>query len=225
MVTFLSTPFFPTKHLARYGQPHILFDVLQLVFSYLLLSPTSQMAHAVRSSRENYDLARVYNWRLPFATLYRRAPETDLDQPVRSSTRSTRALQRILPQVPKPEFELDSHALVHIRNFWHRHLVENHHSSHGFNQTSTTAENTYARMASNLAEIGSTPKKWDKPLSDEGLLDVAEEWHGHYSCLHPWPKKRQQLEEMQTCAEDWRVVDPLVSGPLDLMSFSLRQSL
>ncbi|EXJ65541.1 hypothetical protein A1O7_01882 [Cladophialophora yegresii CBS 114405] len=69
-------------------------------------------------------------------------------------------------------------------------------------------ENTYGRMARDLTRAGINMKKWDKPLNDKDS-QIAAEWYGHYSTLAQWPKKRQELEEVQSLAEDWQRVDPL----------------
>jgi hypothetical protein len=71
-------------------------------------------------------------------------------------------------------------------------------------------ENTYGHMAKDLMRAGINLKKWDKPLKVDDL-QVATEWYGHYSTLAQWPKKKQELEEVQSLAEDWQKVDPLVS--------------
>lgn len=213
MTTFLSSAFFPGLG-GRYGQPHALFDALQLVLSHLLLSPAYRTAHVVKSSRENYDLVIVYNWNEPFSTLYRRRPTKESETPGVSAQRQTMfpnlKPRRCLPKLCEAECELDTHALLHIRNFWHRHLIDNQRSGlSGRGEAHTTGENTYANMARRLLAAGISPKKWDRPLTD-GLHQVNTEWYGNWSCVHPCPKKRQDLEEMQTCAEDWKTVDPMV---------------
>lgn len=70
-------------------------------------------------------------------------------------------------------------------------------------------DRTYAEMALNLGSVRYTPKPWDKPLKAPLVLDTR--WVGHYSCLHPWPKTAEELEEFQSCAEDWNDhTNPLV---------------
>ena len=110
------------------------------------------------------------------------------------------------PKILKLTHALDTHTLLHIRNFWHRHLIE---EPRGFG-SADIIENTYGKMAKDLMRAGLLPKKWDKPLVN-GDLDIATEWYGHYSTLAQWPKKRRELEEEQSLAGDWREVDPLVS--------------
>ncbi|OAP55166.1 hypothetical protein AYL99_10866 [Fonsecaea erecta] len=106
----------------------------------------------------------------------------------------------------KPIQELDTYTLLHVRNFWHRHLIE----TVGGASSTDIAENTYAKMAKELMRHGITPKHWDRPLTEDSLLHIPTEWYGHYSTLAGnWPKKRQVLEEAQSLAEDWQEVDPL----------------
>ncbi|KAL2427001.1 hypothetical protein ABEF95_006400 [Exophiala dermatitidis] len=210
MVTFLSSFLFP-KVGSRYGQPDPLFDAIQLVFSYLILSPDSKIADVVHSSRDNYDITVVYNWGKSFSTLFRRVPEKAGLQSgrLRRNSMFPNLKSRRLITAPKVTYELDTHALLHIRNFWHRHLIESGgQASLTQVQMGLFGENTYAKMANGLSRAGITPKAWDKQLQD-GLPDIATKWYGHWSCLHPWPKKKQALEEMQTCAEDWETADPL----------------
>ena len=204
---FLSCFLFPCRG-QRYGQRHPLFDALQLVLSYLLLSPRSQMAHIVKSSRANYDLAVVYLWNKPLVPLYNvsTVAETTVEQ--KSDTPGARRSSRkkAVPRMrTRPMYELDTHALLHIRNFWHRHLID---GPQGFGSTGIT-ENTYGKMMNDLMRAGLIPKKWDRPLKD-GDLPIATQWSGHYSTLAQWPKKKQELEEVQSLAEDWDKIDPLV---------------
>lgn len=136
----------------------------------------------------------------------------------RKSRKSPRLKDRrsAAPEPPEFKLELDMHTLLHIRNFWHRHLID---STKGFSDAKSRwmGEDTYSKMANKLLQMGITPKKWDKPLKSEPS-PVASEWHGHYSCIHPWPKTVRDLEERQTCAEDWNSVDPLVSEQENLCS-------
>lgn len=167
------------------------------------------MSHTVNCARVNYDLAMVYNWNAPFSTLYRRLPDEEphpesVQRPQYNKFPNLKSAKSPA-KVSKDKYELNTHALLHIRNFWHRHLMDD---GQGFG-SNMMRENTYARMASDLMRCGITPQKWDRPL-EEGSLQIATEWFGNYSCLHPWPKKRQDLEEMQSCAEDWSSVDPMV---------------
>jgi len=237
MFKFLSAAFYPSAHRkVLHGQPQPLFDALQVCLSHLLLSPASKMAHEVTSARGKYNLVRVYNWNEPFSTLYRRVqvlkeepeqePESESESESDSDSRPKRKARKSKkkkkpPKIVKeptpvatepPEFrlELDMHTLLHIRNFWHRHLID---SAKGFDNDKTRwmGENTYSSMTNKLLRMGITPRKWDKPLKSERST-VAPVWHGHYSCLHPWPKNVQDMEERQTCAEDWKSIDPLVSA-------------
>lgn len=212
MHTFLSTALYPSDRRNKFGQAHPLFDALQVCLSHLLLSPASKMAHAVDSSRTNYSLLRVYNWNQMFNTLYRRVehPKEDRKRPA-SWLRQKKfpKLRDRNPATPRSQFKLDMHALLHIRNFWHRHVIDD---TRGFSQPAShwIGENTYAKMVKSLCEMGITPRKWDLPLNSEHF-PIPSEWYGHYSCLHPWPKTVRDMEERQTCAEDWTSVDPLVS--------------
>nr|KAK5443904.1 hypothetical protein LTR18_005165 [Exophiala xenobiotica] len=209
MVTFLSCSSFPKtlkKGRQKYGQPHPVFDALQLVLSHLLLSPASPMALAVKSTRDDYNLALVYNWDRPFATLYRQLPKKK-----KTATPRRTKLPNLKPRTPKatePDFELDTHALLHIRTFWHRHLITGSPGANNHGQMNSLDEHTYAGMARDLCDAGITARKWDHML-EEGLPAIAEEWYGHYSSVHPWPKKRQNLEEVQSDAEDWSSAHPM----------------
>ncbi|KAH0842621.1 hypothetical protein FOPE_07213 [Fonsecaea pedrosoi] len=210
---FLSCPFFPSRG-DRYGQAHSLFDSIQVVLSHLLLSPASHMASTVRSSRTNYDLAIVYNWGSPLTLLYPREKGKGRDKgeenedSVRNRTRNKRRSGRLhrLRQLGRPTYKLDTRSLLHIRNFWHRHLIQ---TAKGSGARDVLTENTYAKMARELMRQGITPKPWDRPLADDSLLQIPTEWYGHYSTLANWPRKRLELEEVQSLAEDWHEVDPM----------------
>ncbi|KEF63169.1 uncharacterized protein A1O9_01145, partial [Exophiala aquamarina CBS 119918] len=211
MLKFLSTALFPgTTRRAKFGQPQPLFDALQVCLSHLLLSPASEMANQVDSSRADYNLVRVYHWNEAFSTLYRRVQRKSkkskkahkCQKPPQLKDRRSAA-----PEPPEFKLEVDMHTLLHIRNFWHRHLIDSTKALAKSN-CRWTGEDTYSKMANKLLQVGITPKKWDKPLRSEPS-PVATEWHGHYSCIHPWPKNVRDLEERQTCAEDWSFVDPL----------------
>jgi hypothetical protein len=194
------------KYRELYGQPHGLFDALQLVLSHLLLSPKSQYAHAVQSSRNNYDIAIVYNWGAPLELLYRLVKLEGRVHLKRDGTGRPNTSNSIRDQY-KSRMELNLNALLHIRNFWHRHFIEAAAGGFGSNDI---VEDTYARMANKMASFGLTPKKWDRKLQD-GDLNVSGIWHGHYSTLAQWPKRKSDLEELQSLAEDWKQVDPLVT--------------
>ena len=205
---FLSSPLFNT-FCYRYGESHMLFDSLQLTFSYLLLSPAHPMAHAIETSRDNYDIEKVYNWNQEFTTVCTLQTE--------HSNRAARRLELLRQMAlvpgpsPWPTYKLDLHGLLHVRNFWHRHLLDDGHELHdktGF------GEITYFTMANGLADLGHIPGKWTTRLrqwTTRSLGARAGKWIGHYSCIHgPWPKTRKDLVDRESCAEDWDKVDPLV---------------
>lgn len=205
---FLSSPLFNT-FCHRYGESHVLFDSLQLTFSYLLLSPAHSMAHAIETSRDNYDIEKVYNWNQEFTNVC--TLHTDQSY---SGARRSKLLRQIAYEPLLclwPIFKLDMHSLLHIRNFWHRQLLDNGHELHdktGF------GESTYSTMANGLADLGHVPGPWATRLRQwTTRSDGARsgKWIGHYSCLHgPWPKTRKDLVDRESCAEDWDKVDPLV---------------
>lgn len=227
MLKFLSASVFPGPRNQRFGQPQALFDTLQVVCSHLLLSPTSKMTRLTGSTRDTYDLARAYLWKEPLVTLYRRVEEeAKPDPPKKKPKRKTilkggrpmfpnlkRPTLKSKPEPPKFRYELDMHSLLHIRNFWHRHLITEGQSGFSNERANwTTEKTTYADMAKALSQAGFAPEKWDKQLSDDSSLNgFATQWYGHYSCMHPWPKSRWDLDDRQTSAEDWKSVDPLVS--------------
>lgn len=187
MVHFLATRLFARDHQHPYGRlpNNKLFDVLQVAFSYLVLN-RSPMAFQVGCDKTDYDLARVYNWNQPLSLLFRYVPE-DPSNPLEWSV--TYDLH----------FTLDINTLVHIRNFWHRHLTE---------AKAIGGEETFANMAAGLAKMGISPKPWTQPLQQPSKLQ--KRWYGHYSCIYPWPKSRRQLDEKESEAEVWDTVDPLV---------------
>jgi len=208
MATFLSSPLFAQLRL-KYGKPHPLFDTLQVLFSHLLLNHQSRMAHHISSSRDNYDLVQVYNWNQPFTALYIRLPDEEQETPSPPPFKSSLfpKLRSPSPKPPAVKYDLDMHTLLHIRNFWHRHLIDD--TSGNFLNQSTMGENTYAAMAKGLVKLKHAPRKWNKPLLVADS-DISQVWYGHYSCIHPWPKKREDLDERQSCAEDWASIDPMV---------------
>ncbi len=210
---FLSCFLFPCQG-QRYGQPHPFFDALQLVLSHLLLSPVSKVSQVIKSCRANYDLAVVYAWDKPLVPLYNRAKVVEeILEPQSDMLGTRRSSRKKLPlrKLVKPAHELDTHALLHIRNFWHRHLIE---EPQGFGSKGIV-ENTYGKMMKDLMHAGFIPKAWDKPLKN-GDLQIATEWYGHYSTLAQWPKKKQELEEVQSLAEDWHKIDPLVRDEMTI---------
>lgn len=210
MTSFLTNAFYPktvSRDHNKYGQSHALFDAIQVALSHLLLSPASEMAHAVQSSRHRYDMALVYNWGNPLTMIYRQLPRAEVP-PVPAQGRSV--FPNLVRRGQGPKYEVDTYALLHVRNFWHRHLIESDYGTQF--PYSSVNERTYASMANLLCDAGITPRRWDQMLV-QGLPQVANEWYGHYSCIHPWPKRRQDLAVVQTDAEDWSSAHPLVSSP------------
>lgn len=183
----------------KYGRPHMLFDTLQVTVSHLVLSQRSPVLLSLPSSRDNYDLARVYNYNKPLVMLLERLKDEPEDsRALRKSKRSAK-LDSPHPEPGKTRYKVDMHALLNIRNFWQRHFADD---------VQGIGENTYASMARSLVALGKTPQKWDRPLQEQ--VPLHTKWYGHYSCLHPWPKSRQDLEERQSCAEDWKHIDPVI---------------
>ena len=215
MTLFLKSSFFAENH-GQYGKPNDLFDALQLIFSHLVLNPISAFATSIATSREDYDIAKVYLWNKPFDTIFRRDLEAEAERSVRAGC------SPFLPLFPKlrspesePEMLLDLHTLLHLRNFWRRHLTESDYNGNG--------ENTYWNMAQGLVKLGKTPKRWDRSLHEPLVLE--RNWVGHYSCIYNWPRKGEVLKEIQSCAQDWNntSVDALVSATLpDIGTMPLR---
>jgi hypothetical protein len=183
MHEFLSSPFF-AYGTAPYGKQNRLFAALQIILSHLVLHPSSEFAVAsdfaapVKASRENYDLTIVYLYGPTLKTLYQ--PEA--------------------PQLEGPgphnrTMTLDLNALLHIRNFWHGHLASTATSMYA------GAVLTYGEMARTLIKRDHAPRQWDTPIQKS--TEVFPYWFGHYSCTHPTPRKIMDIEEHQTCAEDW----------------------
>ena len=233
MITFLSSPFFDHAKLKSgldniqgyFGTPHALFDALQLTLSYLLLSPASRIANAATAARDNYDIVRVYNWNQPSTTFFTRLPEEQQD-PVEEPTKPYRSktfpnLRSASPETKsrKIKYDLDLHTLLHIRNFWYRHSIDDSNKiDDGGKEVEDKAAQvpiTYAAMARDLVKLGHTPSQWDRPLQAmQGSLQevLKENWFGHYTCIQPWPKRSSDLAELQTLAQDWNGnIDPLVS--------------
>lgn len=183
---------------SKYGQPHDYFDALQLCLSHLMLAPQSYTA-IKSSSRDNFDAQRVYKFDQKFETLYHSR---------------NRQLQEHKP-IDNPVLCLNLHDLLHIRNFWNRHLT-------------SFDENTYVQMIQKLHRDGRGPQRWTsalKPFSNEVTLPST--WIGHYSCMHPYPKKMSDIQDgIQTCAEDWGSIKPLVSkhGPVVALCLELTLS-
>jgi hypothetical protein len=214
MKKFLSAPFFAWKDRNKpYGEPNELFDGLQIVLSHLVLDPYSPFALTVPTSRGDYEIAKVYLWDQPFETIYRRAPEREPGthhSPIPSPILFPKLKSRS-PE-PEPPMYLDLHSLLHIRNFWRRHFM-------------AKEDATYFDMAEALIKTENAPQKWHRGLQEPLVLETK--WVGHYSCLHPWPKKIDKFEETQCCAEDWHDhgIDPLVCVGRTLLSFSVRTRL
>lgn len=212
MQKFLSAPFFAWKDRNKpYGEPNELFDGLQIVLSHLVLDPYSPFALAVPTSRGDYNIAKVYLWDQPFETIYRRAPEPEpVTRPRNSPAPSTVLFPKLKSKSPEPEPQmyLDLHSLLHVRNFWRRHFM-------------AKEDATYFDMAEALMKMGNGPQKWHQGFQEPLVLETK--WVGHYSCLHPWPKKLDKFEEKQCCAEDWHDhgIDPLVCDSCRLLSFPI----
>lgn len=186
----------------KYGEPNFLFDMLQVSLSHLVLSQSSSALRSIPSSRDNYDLENVYNYNKPFATLLE-VTEDDASKVVQPASSEPPNRTSLVP-LKRPQYRVNMHALLHIRNFWQRHFVDDPYG---------IGENTYASMVRCLSASGVAPREWDRSLYERISFNTS--WYGHYSCVHPWPKSRQNLEEVQSCAADWDSVDPMM---LDLES-------
>ncbi|GKZ24563.1 hypothetical protein AbraCBS73388_011390 [Aspergillus brasiliensis] len=79
--------------------------------------------------------------------------------------------------------KLDLEKLLHIRNFWLRHLL-------------CPAEATFHASYTNLPPCYRL-KSW----SELAPLDDELPWMGFASCVHPYPRLLKILEERQTCAD------------------------
>ena len=209
MTQFLKCSFFAHNQ-GQYGKLNDLFDALQLVFSHLVLNPISAFAINIPTSREDYNIAKVYLWNEPFETIYRRDSEAE-QHTLTSLSPSLSLFPKLKSPEPEPKMFLDLHALLHIRNFWRRHLTENDNNGNG--------ENTYWNMAQSLVKLAKAPDKWDQALHEPLVLRTT--WVGHYSCVYNWPKKLEGLEEIQSCAQDWNntSIDPLVSANFAYQSY------
>ena len=195
---FLQSPFF-AYGTGPYGKRNPLFASLQIVFSHLVLHPKSKFAATIRASRENYDLSIIYLYDAPLKTLYQSQP-SQLDD----------------LELQKTDMNLDLNALLHIRNFWLGHLA------YQVTRMYAKAAPTYAGMARRLLERHRAPRQWDRPIQQP--TEFMPHWFGHYSCTHTTPRKIVDIEEHQTCAEDWASqpggVDPLT---LDIATTALPQ--
>lgn len=204
MSKFLSAPFFNYGS-EKYGTVDPLFDTLQLTLSHLVLSPSSSFAATIDNNRDRYDIKRIYNWTQKFSPLYRLVPAPVVLPLERGRKNRGRS--------PKFEelYNLDMHTFLHIRNFWHHHLLRN--KSTVLEQLDY-GEYLYRAMMKRVAQSGHSPLAWsaalqDRPIASESLGRYT--WYGTYCCIHPWPKKEKDLEERQSCAEKWEKVDPMVS--------------
>ncbi len=177
MEEFLSSPFF-AYNVGPYGRPNGLFATLQLVFSHLTLHPSSGFALVTKASRDNYDLSIIYLYASPLRTIYH-VQESQLQD----------------SEPPQRDLKLDLDALLHIRNFWNAHLA---YKARGLY---TNAVTTYGEMARMLVQRNHAPRAWDRAIQDS--VEVQAHWYGHYSCTHTTPRYIQDIEEHQTCAEDW----------------------
>jgi hypothetical protein len=210
MQKFLSAPFFAWKDINKpYGEPNELFDRLQIVLSHLVLDPYSPSALEVPTSSGDYDIAKVYLWDQPFETIYRHVPEPEPATRVSNSPApSTVLFPRLKSRSsePEPQMYLDLHSLIHVHNFRRRHFM-------------AKEDATYFDMADALIKMGNAPQKLHRGLQEPLVLETK--WVGHYSCLHPWPKKLDKFEEKPCCAEDWHDhgIDPLVCHGYQLLAF------
>jgi hypothetical protein len=175
-----------------------------------LLSPVLRLSQQIKSSRRDLDIAVVYAWDQPLSLLYQKTTQVNENignGALPAGARRTRRNKGLPTYIsPRPSHSLNTHALLHIRNFWHRHLIV---TSCDLTDMGIR-ENTYWKMAKALMGLGIAPRRWDKQLKDDDNLNIALIWYGHYSTLPQWPQRRQQLEEGQSMAEDWETVDPLV---------------
>ena len=179
------------------GKSNNLFDTIHVTLSHLVLNKRSSIQLNLSTSRDSYDLGRVYLYNKPLELLLAKLPE---EQPAKALFRSSRFpnLTTARPELPKPQYLLDMHSVLHIRNFFQRHFSDDQEC---------TSENTYASMMRSLVASGAMPSRWSESLYEPIAFNTH--WVGHYSCLHPWPKDRQDLEERQSCAEDWDHIDPM----------------
>ncbi|EEP80802.1 predicted protein [Uncinocarpus reesii 1704] len=76
---------------------------------------------------------------------------------------------------------IDLEQLLHVRNFWKRHLTSS--EEYSFRPSYKTA---------------AQPKAWDVAFGER--LEFATSWTGYYSCIHPYTGIENLLER-QTCAD------------------------
>ncbi|PYI10375.1 MFS myo-inositol transporter [Aspergillus sclerotiicarbonarius CBS 121057] len=79
--------------------------------------------------------------------------------------------------------KLDLEKILHIRNFWLRHLLN-------------PAEATFCASYSILPSYH-RPRPW----GEAAPLEANSPWLGYYSCIHPYPGSLKDLENRQTCAD------------------------
>ena len=180
------------------SRPNRRFDTLQVSLSHLVLSRRSQIQRQLLPSRYNYDIGQVYNFNKPFALVATRLPDTSSKDAERQKKK--RMSTSIDPHAPAfaTRYYVDVHSVLHIRNFWQRHLNDD---------SNDPGSKTYSEMAENIAIKGLTPQQWNQPLYMRSEFSLN--WLGHYICVHPWPKTRQELDERQTGAEAWDNLRPM----------------
>jgi hypothetical protein len=177
MEELLSSPFFAYKT-PPYGKKNRLFAALQIVLSHLVLHPNSEFAAMAKDSRDNYDVRIVYLYDVPLKSIYQR----QASEPEQLETQHK-------------DFKLGLDELLHIRNFWRAHLATK------VTKVYAQVGITYENMARTLVERKHAPRQWDRPIQESS--EVLPHWFGHYSCIHATPRKIVDLEEHQTCAQDW----------------------
>ncbi|RAL05699.1 MFS myo-inositol transporter [Aspergillus ibericus CBS 121593] len=79
--------------------------------------------------------------------------------------------------------KLNLEKILHIRNFWIRHLLN-------------PAEATFCASYSSLP-FYHRPRPW----GEAAPLEASSPWLGYYSCIHPYPGLLKDLENRQTCAD------------------------
>jgi hypothetical protein len=236
MTKFLSAPFL-SYGTEDYGKPSARFDALALALAYLLFPP-SKYAEIISTARTNYQLSHVYMWDLPFRSLYAKLPNpksVELSK-IAEVVRAHGSIKRIFPNLgvqylkaklrsSTPEhshqrrYNLDLHSLVHIRNFWQRHLNPGRFSKYIFDEDQ---EHTFHETVQELLRAGYTMPRipWEEPLlsysgrAETGLpaalKKLETKFIGFYSPIYPWPKTERKLNELPSSAVDWGTVDPLV---------------